>query len=117
MINIDDFKKVEMTVGKIISAEPVPDTDKLLRLVVNFGALGERQVVSGIALKVSLESLPGTKAVFVTNLEPRTLRGLESQAMILAASLETPATETIEAQSLFSIIGPLTDIPEGTRVG
>ena len=84
MITIDDFKKVEITVGEIRSAERVPDTDKLLKLEVDFGA-DKRQVISGIAEYFSDPSvLVGKHCPFVTNLEPRTIRGLESQAMILA---------------------------------
>lgn len=83
-ISIDEFKKVEIRVGEIRSAEKVPDTDKLLRLVVNFGT-EERQVVSGIAeFFPDLAQLVGKRCPFITNLEYRTIRGLESQAMILA---------------------------------
>ncbi len=100
MITIDDFKKVEMRIGEIRSAEPVAGSEKLLRLVVNFGD-EERQVVSGIAKHTAdLQALVGKKFAFATNLEPRSLMGLESQAMILAvggdgetpfAILEAPA--------------------------
>lgn len=107
MISIDQFKEIELTVGLILSAEPVPNTDKLLRLVVDFGAMGERQIISGIAQKISIDALIGTKVAFVTNLEPRTLRGFESQGMILAASTDEH----------FSLIGALQDIPQGTRIG
>jgi methionyl-tRNA synthetase len=81
-----DFKKIEMRVGLIKTAEPVIGTDKLLRLTVDFGEAEPRQVVSGIAQRTSPEAIVGTKAIFVTNLEVRTIRGLESQAMILGAS-------------------------------
>ena len=87
MITIDDFKKVEMRVGEVRSAEPVEGSEKLLRLVVDFGspqAGGERQVISGIAKFVQPADIIGKKFAFATNLEPRTLMGLESQAMILA---------------------------------
>lgn len=83
MISIDDFHKVEMRIGEVVSAEPVEGSEKLLRLVVNFGS-EERQVISGIAKFVDSASLVGRKFAFATNLEPRSLMGLESQAMILA---------------------------------
>ncbi len=89
-ISIDEFKKVEIRVGEIKSAEPVEGSEKLLRLRVDFGSLesggvGERQVVSGIAKYFpDLSLLVGKRCAFVTNLEPRKLLGLESQAMILA---------------------------------
>lgn len=84
MISIDEFHKVEMRIGEIRSAEPVEGSEKLLRLVVNFGD-EERQVLSGIAKYVGEPSkLVGKRFAFATNLEPRSLMGLESQAMILA---------------------------------
>ncbi len=84
MITIDEFKKVEMKVGEIRSAESVPGSEKLLRLVVNFGA-EDRQVISGIAKHVGEPaSVVGKRFAFATNLEPRSIMGLESQAMILA---------------------------------
>lgn len=82
-ISIDDFKKVEMRVGEVRSAEPVEGSDKLLKLKVDFGD-HERQVISGIAKHVEPGSIVGKKFAFTTNLEPRTIMGLESEAMILA---------------------------------
>jgi methionyl-tRNA synthetase len=98
-INIDEFKKVEMRVGEVKSAEPVAGSEKLLKLVVNFGD-HERQVVSGIAKHVAPEAIVGKKFAFATNLEPRPIMGLESQAMILAVGGdgETPFA-ILEAQS------------------
>ena len=85
MISIDDFKKVDITVGKILSAEKIPETDKLLKLSVDFGELQPRQIISGISLYFpDCSILIGKKCVFVVNLEPRIIRGLESQGMILA---------------------------------
>ena len=85
MITIDDFKKVEITVGEIISAERVSGSDKLLKLSVNFNEAAPRQVLSGIAAYFPEPSaLVGKRYPFVTNLVPRTMMGLESQAMILA---------------------------------
>ncbi len=91
MINIDDFKKVEIKIGEIISVEPIDGSDKLLKLKVNFGT-EERQVLSGIkAYFPDPQQLVGKRCPFVTNLEPRMMMGLESQAMILAAGgTDTP---------------------------
>jgi methionyl-tRNA synthetase len=83
MISIDEFKKAEMRIGEIVSAEAVAGSEKLLKLRVNFGS-EERQVISGIAKYVTPESIVGKKFAFATNLEPRAIMGLESQAMILA---------------------------------
>ncbi|MDE2071469.1 MAG: methionine--tRNA ligase subunit beta [Patescibacteria group bacterium] len=82
-ISIDDLKKVEIRVGEVLAAEPVEGSDKLLKLRVNFGT-EERQVLSGIAKFVQSQDLAGKKLAFVTNLPPRQMMGLESQAMILA---------------------------------
>jgi methionine--tRNA ligase beta chain len=87
-ISIDEFKKVEIRIGEILAVEPVDGSEKLLKLKVSFGD-EERQVVSGIAKYFpELGALIGKRCAFVTNLEPRTLMGLESQAMILATSDE-----------------------------
>ncbi|HVV15224.1 MAG TPA: hypothetical protein VHD55_02400 [Candidatus Paceibacterota bacterium] len=83
-ISIDDFKKIEIRIGEIKSAEKIEGSDKLLKLKVMFGE-EERQVLSGIsAYFPNPEDLVGKKCPFVTNLAPRTMMGLESQAMILA---------------------------------
>ncbi len=117
-ISIDDFKKVDIAVGKILSAEKVPETDKLLKLSVDLGpsvakaleAEGKndiRQIVSGIATYFpDCSVLVGKKCMFVANLEPRMIRGLESQGMILAVS--TP-------EGGFSLLEPNDDIPAGAR--
>src|SRR4051812_35698986 len=84
-ITIDDFKKVEIRVGEIMSVEPIEGSEKLLKLKVNFGEVGERQVLSGIApYFTDIQVLVGKKVPFVTNLAPRMMMGLESQGMILA---------------------------------
>jgi methionyl-tRNA synthetase len=84
-INIDDFKKIEIKVGEILSAEKVENADKLLKLEVSFGT-EKRQIVSGIAeFYPNPVDLIGLKVPFVTNLESRTIKGLESNGMIMAA--------------------------------
>lgn len=86
-ISIDDFAKVELRVGMVKVAERVPKADKLLRLEIDIGT-EVRQVVAGIAEAYAPETLVGRKVVIVANLAPRKLRGLESNGMIVAASLE-----------------------------
>jgi methionyl-tRNA synthetase len=89
-ITFDEFKKTEIKIGEILSAEKVPETDKLLKLSVNFGEELPRQIVSGISFYFpDLQTLVGKKCAFVTNLESRTIRGLESNGMILAVSGES----------------------------
>lgn len=86
-ISIDDFKKLEIKIGHILSAVKVPETDKLLQLAVDFGEEAPRQIISGISAYFSNpEVLVGKKCAFAANLEPRTIKGLVSQGMILAVS-------------------------------
>ncbi len=85
-ISIEDFAKVEMRVGEIVSAEPIPKADKLLKLQVDIGT-EVRQVCAGIAQYYQPEQLVGMKVVVVTNLQPRKLRGVESNGMIVAVSV------------------------------
>jgi methionyl-tRNA synthetase len=84
-IDYADFARVDLRIGKIIEAEKVPKADKLLRLQVDMGD-HKRQILAGIAQQFDPEALVGTSVVVVANLAPRTLRGFESQGMILAAS-------------------------------
>ena len=86
-IGIEDFAKVELRVAQIKVAEKVKGADKLLRLEVDLG-YETRQIVAGIAEAYAPETLVGRKVVIVANLAPRKLRGLESNGMIVAASLE-----------------------------
>lgn len=84
MINIEDLAKVEIKIGEIKSAEEIEGSDKLYRLLVDFGEEKERQVLSGIKKFFEKDYLIGKQFVFVTNLEPRNMMGLQSEAMILA---------------------------------
>ena len=96
-----------MVVGEILSAEKVPETDKLLKLSVNLGEDKPRQIISGISLYFpDCSVLVGKKCMFVANLEPRTIRGLESEGMILAVSTE---------DGKFSLLEPNAEIPVGTH--
>jgi methionyl-tRNA synthetase len=88
LISIDDFSKVDLRVGEVKSAEPVKGADKLLHLKVDIGEPELRTIVAGIALSYRPEELIGRKVVIVANLQPRKLRGLTSQGMIVAASTE-----------------------------
>lgn len=91
-ISFDDFKKVELKIGKIISAERVEGSEKLLKLAVDLGEKSEtdlpavRQVLAGIGKAYAPEALVGTEVAVVANLEPKQLMGLESEGMLLAAS-------------------------------
>jgi methionyl-tRNA synthetase len=85
-ITIDDFAKVDLRAGTVVEAERIKGADKLLRLVVDLG-FEKRQVLAGIAKAYDPEKLIGRKVVVVANLQPRKMRGLESNGMIVAASL------------------------------
>lgn len=89
MISIDDFKKVEIRAGKILSVEGIEGSDKLLKLEVDFAEERSRQVLSGIKKYFPDPNvLVGITCAFVTNLEPREMMGLKSEAMIMAVSGE-----------------------------
>lgn len=106
-ISIDDFAKVEMRVGTILSAEPVEGSEKLLKLSVDFGEASPRQVLSGIAKSIAPEALVGQQRPFVTNLKPRPIMGMESQAMILAAKTEDG----------LALLAPTAPVTPGTKLG
>jgi methionine--tRNA ligase beta chain len=87
MISFDDFKKLDIRIGIIVSAEKVKGTDKLIKIEVDFGS-EKRQIVAGIAEYFGTEYLIGKKIPVLLNLEPRSIRGIESQGMILAVDVD-----------------------------
>lgn len=84
MISFDDFKKADLRIATILSAERVEGSEKLLKLRVSLGA-EERQIIAGIGRRCTPDTLVGRQIVIVANLEPRMLMGMESQGMLLAA--------------------------------
>ncbi len=88
-ISFDDFSKIDLRVGTILSVEPVPKSHKLLKLEVDFGELGKRTILSGIATAAVGEVVVGKKVVAVVNLAPRKMMGVESHGMLLAAHDES----------------------------
>jgi methionyl-tRNA synthetase len=107
LISINDFAKVDLRVGEVKSAESVKGADKLLHLNVDIGEPQPRSIVAGIALAYRPEQLIGRKVVIVANLQPRKLRGLTSQGMIVAASLQDGAPV---------LASFLEDVPVGARL-
>lgn len=105
MITIDDFKKVELKVGKVLSAEPVEGSEKLLKLQVDLGS-EQRQILSGIAKYYQPADLIGKNITIIANLEPRAMMGLESQGMVLAAG----DGDTV------SLLVPDKDMPAGSSI-
>ena len=106
-IGIDDFAKVDLRVGQVLSAERVKGADKLLHLKVDIAEPEPRTIAAGIAEDYEPEKLIGRKVVIVANLHPRKLRGIESKGMIVAGSLEGGKP---------ILAGFLEDIPIGARL-
>lgn len=91
MITYEDFQKLDMRLGKVLVAEAVPDSDKLIRFKLDFGEEKPRQILSAIREWYSEpEALVGKMMLFVVNLEPRMIRGLESQGMLMAVGEDRP---------------------------
>ena len=106
MITFEDFKKLDIRIGKIISAERIPDSDKLLKMQVDFGA-EQRQILAGIAeFTPDIATLVGKEMPFILNLEPRKMRGFESQGMMLAADTDGRPI----------LLHPAEDLPPGSMV-
>ncbi|MDO8572740.1 MAG: hypothetical protein Q7S11_03160 [bacterium] len=106
MVSIEDFAKLKIKIGKILSAEKVPDADKLIKFTVDLGEGSPRQILSGIAMHYPDPSvLVGKQVPVLTNLAPRVIRGHESQGMILYAVGEGEHFTTVE---------PAKEVPVGT---
>jgi methionyl-tRNA synthetase len=106
-ISYEQFAALEIKIGTILSVEIIPDADKLLKLTVDVGDETPRQIVSGIRTYFAdPQTLVGMQCPFITNLAPRTIRGFESQGMIMAAS----------AAEAFALLNPSTPLPAGTKV-
>ena len=91
MITFNDFNKLDIRIGTILEAETVPKTEKLLKLTVDIGD-EKRTVVAGIADEYKPEDIKGKQIPILTNLEPKTIRGIKSQGMILAVDIDGKAT-------------------------
>src|SRR3990167_1192505 len=106
-INIDDFAKVDLLVGEIKECEAVPDSDKLLKMQIDFGSHGIRQILAGVKQHLKPEELIGKKSVFVFNLKPRKMMGMESQGMMLTVT---------DSEGKLKPVSVDLDIPVGTRL-
>ena len=105
MISFDDFQKLDIKIGTILEAEKVEGADKLLKLKVDLGD-EQRILVAGIAETYQPENIIGKQIPILINLEPKKLRGIESQGMILAVETDGKAT----------LIHPDKNVPNGSRV-
>jgi methionine--tRNA ligase beta chain len=104
-----DWEKIDLRVAEIINAEDIPNADKLWKLTLNVGELGERTICAGIKAFYKKDELIGKKIIYFSNLTPRKLKGIESQGMLLAASNED--------HSEVVLISPEKDIENGSRIG
>lgn len=111
-ITYDEFKKMDIRVGTVLAVEPVPDTDKLLKCTLDFGETNEegvaapRTIVSGIReYYPEYEVLIGKQLLYIVNLEPRTIKGIESQGMLLAVGEGAP-----------TMLVPETPVPGGAKI-
>jgi len=105
-ISYDEFKKMDIRVGTVRAVEPVPETDKLLKCTIDFGEESPRTIVSGIREYVpDYETLVGKQLLYIVNLEPRVIKGIESQGMLLAVGEGAP-----------TFIVPAEPVPPGSKI-
>ena len=105
-ITIDDFAKLDIRVGKVLIAEPVKGSSKLIRMEIDLGPLGKRQIVGGLAKSYKPEDLIDKYVIVLANLKPRKMFGLESQGMLLAAS----------SGKKIALLEPDADVPLGSKI-
>ena len=104
-INFEEFQKIELKVAKVIQAERIEESEKLLKLQIDLGG-EKRQIVAGVAKFYQPENLVGKEIVVVANLEPRMIFGLESQGMLLAADVNGKSV----------LLKPEEEVPPGTKI-
>ena len=107
MIDFNDFAKIEIKVGTVISVEKLANSQKLYRLEVDLGENRPRQVIAGLQSYYQPDELINRQFVFVTNLQPRPIMGLQSQAMILAAD---------DTKDKVALLQPIKQIKNGSQV-
>ena len=107
MINYEHFSAIEMRVATITAAERVEGSEKLLKLQLDLGELGPRQIVAGVGKAYTPEELVGTQIIIVANLEPRALMGHESNGMLLAARDEAEVPV---------LLRPQRSVPAGSKI-
>lgn len=105
-ISYDDFAKLDIRIGTVLAVEKIENADKLLKCTIDFGELGTRTIVSGIAEWKTAEDLVGKQLPYIVNLAPRMLRGVESQGMLIAASDDLGV----------ALITPEREVPRGTKL-
>jgi methionine--tRNA ligase beta chain len=106
-MTIDEFQKADLRVGKIVSAERVEGSEKLLLLKVDIAEPAPRQILSGIAKAYAPDDLVGKSIVIIANLDPRMMMGMESNGMLLAVHGEDGSPV---------IFSPISDVPPGAKI-
>ena len=106
-ISFDEFQKLDLRIGKITEAAQIPNSKKLIKIMVDFGS-ETRQAVAGLLKYYQPEELVGKKCVFLLNLQRRILAGVESQCMVLAAE---------DSEGNITVLQPEKDILEGSKIG
>jgi methionyl-tRNA synthetase len=107
MITLEDFKKIELKVAQILGAEKIPKTDRLLKVKVNLGG-EERTLVAGLGAYYTPEELMGLQVIVVTNLQPATIKGIESNGMMLGVGCSD--------RNDIALLTINREVPNGTRV-
>lgn len=110
-ITYDDFTKLDLRIGTVVECEHHPNADRLLKLQVDLGELGRRQICAGVRAFYSPEEMVGRQIVVVANLAPRKIRGEESNGMLLAASHQQD-----EELKDIVVLTPMRDTPPGSSV-
>jgi len=106
-VTFDEFQKLDLRIGKIIEVTQIPNSKKLIKIIVDFGS-EKRQAVAGLLKYYQPEELVGKKCVFLLNLQKRMLAGEESQCMVLAAE---------DSEGKVTVLVPEKDIVEGSKIG
>ena len=107
MITIDEFVKIDLRVGRVLSVERIEGSEKLLKLEVDLGEEGKRQILAGIGKSYAVEDVVGKQVIVVANLESRNMMGYESEGMVLAAG---------ENPSDLAFLMPERDVIPGARI-
>ncbi len=107
IVEFSDWQKLDLRVAEIKEVEDIEGADKLYKLILDVGELGEKVICAGIKEHYSKEELKGKKIIYFSNLKPRVMKGIESQGMLLAASTDEKII----------LISPEKDIELGSRVG
>lgn len=114
-ITYKDFAKVEFRIGEIIEAKDVTDSEKLIRMIVDFGPRGQKVVFSGIKMFYNPKDMIGKKTVFVVNMVPKKIMDEESEAMIFASSAKATEGQDPDKETL-SLLLLDKDMPNGSEV-